>query len=1120
MRLLLALLFIVAVSDVIAADLDNDGIEDSWELAYGLNPENPNDAGLDIDKDGLTALQEANSCGSNPNLRDTDGDWIADGAECNQFGTDPTKPDTDGDGYSDLIEAWHGLDPLDSTDAGSDTDNDGLTLAQETIDCDSDPTKADTDGDWLKDKYECLIFGTNPRSADTDNDGVTDYVELLNGYDPLDSADIDGYADADGDGLSAATELAVGSDINNPDTDGDLLSDFYEVTYRLKPQDANDADSDFDGDSFTNYEEYRLGSLPNDPGSVPDILPGDYSESFENGLPALWFTTPNDTGIAWTTTCDVYAPPDGACALRADSGAASSIRFMARFPKGKLSYSLALMTGNNFTVTADGQEIFAATGYSLWTTREIDISAGVHEIVFRLDHSAGGWSAGMIDTLKFVEADPELVRPQNQTCLAPPVSDGDPAVAVEYPFQVIPSFELATKLLQAPSDPSRWFVLEQAGLLKVFDVADPANVRTYLDFTGDITTTQEAGLLGMAFDPNFPAVPEVYVVYVNAANYTTLSRIVLDDTDAPVSPVEQVILQLQKDTYTGHYGGDIAFGPDGMLYMSIGDYPGYTLWAQDTKNLYGSMIRIDVRGVPWPSPGYSIPDGNAFPAINPKCGPTSVNSADCPEIFAWGFRNPWRWSFDSVTGDIWLSDVGDNSWEEVNRIQVGGNYGWPCFEGRYPGGLSASCGGNTGSMIPPVADFSHAEGRAAVGGLVYRGSAMPDLYGRYIFGDLGAGSIWELIPNGTGGYTKHEIARTPTTTPSYAADAFGEIYFVTYYSPSWNPGGYIPPRIGKLVPAGDGELSTGPDVADNLADTGCFDPADPRIPAEGLIPYDVNAKLWSDGALKARFMALPDGTTIDINEADDWNFPVGSVLVKNFFLQNKIIETRLLMNRFDTALGAGKWYGYTYEWDEAETAATRVVGGKTKDIGGQTWTYPSEAQCSACHTDVAGATLGPETAQLNGSFHYPSIDWSLNQLAALNGIGMFSSPLTTPPELLPQLVDTKDTTQSLNDRARSYFHSNCSQCHQPGSGVPTDFDLRYTASLGDMNICDVPPSKGDLGLGPDARLIAPGDSANSVILNRMGRRDAAQMPPIGSHYVDSDGLQMMTDWVNSLQSCQ
>ena len=166
------------------------------------------------------------------------------------------------------------------------------------------------------------------------------------------------------------------------------------------------------------------------------------------------------------------------------------------------------------------------------------------------------------------------------------------------------------------------------------------------------------------------------------------------------------------------------------------------------------------------------------------------------------------------------------------------------------------------------------------------------------------------------------------------------------------------------------------------------------------------------------------------------------MILKNFRLNDQIVETRLLMRHPD-----GVWAGYTYEWNDAQTAATRVIGGKTRSVQGQTWIYPSEGACLQCHTSAAGFSLGPEIAQLNGSLTYAETGRTANQLDTLAGIGMFSAPLPGPSGSLPALVDPSDSGASLSDRARDWLHTNCSQCHRPGGPTPSNMDLRFSTAL-------------------------------------------------------------------------
>ena len=310
----------------------------------------------------------------------------------------------------------------------------------------------------------------------------------------------------------------------------------------------------------------------------------------------------------------------------------------------------------------------------------------------------------------------------------------------------------------------------------------------------------------------------------------------------------------------------------------------------------------------------------------------------------------------------------------------------------------------------------------------------------------------------------------------------------------------------KLVANNNPVLLGGP--ADQLSQTGCVDPSNPSIAASGLIPYEINIPFWSDGADKQRFMALPNGETLSADA--DWIFPIGSVLLKHFRLNGELIETRLFMRHND-----GGWAGYSYEWNAAQTDANLVgAAGKTKTIAGQEWRYPSANECLSCHTAIAGFSLGLETAQMNRDFTYPDTGRSANQIDTLEHIGLFTDDLESRPKLLA----TDDPNASLEDKARGYLHSNFAQCHQPGGTTPANIDFRYGASFVEVRVCDLDPDSGDLGI-VDAKLLAPGDAARSVISARIRTRDANAMPPLGSSLVDASGADLVDDWINSLQAC-
>jgi hypothetical protein len=216
----------------------------------------------------------------------------------------------------------------------------------------------------------------------------------------------------------------------------------------------------------------------------------------------------------------------------------------------------------------------------------------------------------------------------------------------------------------------------------------------------------------------------------------------------------------------------------------------------------------------------------------------------------------------------------------------------------------------------------------------------------------------------------------------------------------------------------------------------------------------------------------------------------------------------------------GTWSGYTYEWNSGQTAATRVQGGAVRTLAnGQSWIFPSESECLQCHTAVTGRVLGPETSQMNRTFGYPAPGRTANQIATLNFLQMLT-PAQPDTNTLPRMPDPADTTATVEQRARAYLHTNCSQCHRPGSGI-AQMDLRYTTSLNSTFTCNAPVETSnliDLGMPATARIIIPGNPDDSVLLNRMNRRDRHGMPRVGSAIIDAAGVALIRAWITPL-SC-
>ena len=303
------------------------------------------------------------------------------------------------------------------------------------------------------------------------------------------------------------------------------------------------------------------------------------------------------------------------------------------------------------------------------------------------------------------------------------------------------------------------------------------------------------------------------------------------------------------------------------------------------------------------------------------------------------------------------------------------------------------------------------------------------------------------------------------------------------------------------------EGGSGDNVPELLSETGCVNmTAAGAPPLPSLIPYGLNAVFWSDGAEKERWLGLPDGQNIGVPDDGDWQLPNGTVIVKHFRMGDRVAETRLFMRHPD-----GGWAGYTYQWNETQTEATRVRGGLTVPIDGQDWVFPSESDCMFCHNQAAGYSLGLETAQLNGDHFYPQTGRTSNQIATLNAIDALTPPIGPDP---PAYVDPAVRGQPLDARARATCTRTARSAIARGP-TPATMDLRHDRPLAATDACDVPPTLGDLGI-PDARIIAPGDSARSELLARMSRRDAFGMPPVASNLPDDEGAALIREWIASL----
>jgi glucose/arabinose dehydrogenase len=324
-------------------------------------------------------------------------------------------------------------------------------------------------------------------------------------------------------------------------------------------------------------------------------------------------------------------------------------------------------------------------------------------------------------------------------------------------------FQQPLGIVQVPGE-SRFFIVEKRGTVQ--SIANGI-VTQVLDIRSRVNSApSEAGLLGLAFHPRWQQNHQVFVNYTapssaSPANLrTTISRFSSSDGGATLDAATERVLVTLEQPFENHNGGSVVFGPDGFLYLGLGDggSAGDPLGnAQNTNVLFGKLLRIDVDS----RAPYGIPPSNPF----------ASGAGGRPEIYAYGLRNPWRFSFDRANGDLWLADVGQNAWEEVDRIQPGVNYGWNHREGRhcYPPG-TASC---PGDFVDPLVEYSHSEGISITGGFVYRGTVLAQLVGHYIYGDFGSGTIWAVPASGP--YTPMVIAHGANIS-TFGEGADGELY--------------------------------------------------------------------------------------------------------------------------------------------------------------------------------------------------------------------------------------------------------------------------------------------------------------------------------------------------------
>lgn len=703
-----------------------------------------------------------------------------------------------------------------------------------------------------------------------------------------------------------------------------------------------------------------------------------------------------------------------------------------------------------------------------------------------------------------------------------------------------------------------YYVGGKQGLIWLVEKNEQATKKTVaLDIQDNTITSNDAGLINFILHPEFAVEGSKNQGYIfinypfhptiddgNDPRMNRLSRFRTFPGSLKIDPKSEYILIQEFDPKGYHMGGGMFFDKEGYFYLTTGDggrmKDGYNSSQQIDRRLWGGLLRIDVDNDPTRSHpirrqpieyrnkpknfpenftrGYMIPNDN--PWQSPK-------GDILEEFFALGFRSPHRASFDAEDEKIWVADVGETLIEEISIISAGSNAQWPFLEGTLAGPKKKPKQ-VIGKEVAPVYEYGRAEGNSVIGGFVYRGSKWKSyLEGTYIFGDHGTRNIFSFNPD-------LNEAEFLTTIPefgegdksgisSFATNEDGEIFILKLFGQNKDGG-----KIYKLVR--EEKVNNIPAL---LSETNAFTDLKNLVPAKGIIPYGVQSPLWSDGAHKKRWMALPnDGKhdtaaeQIQFSENTEWTFPSGTVFIKHFELpidSSNPTKTKKIETRFFIIDDDGTGYGLTYQWNDEGTDAVLLKKDASKtfaikdELGTmqeQEWQYPSRINCMTCHNANAGYVLGVKTWQLNGDFQYSSTE-TANQLAVWNHLGFFDKTLDekqikTMPKAIP--ISNKGNLETM---VSSYLDSNCSSCHRP-NGVEGAFDARFSTPMKFKNLVNA------FGIShntmPGDLLIQAGHPTQSQLWIRDNSVADGKMPPLAKSTVDTAYMSVLTQWIEGLEA--
>ncbi|MFC0605631.1 PQQ-dependent sugar dehydrogenase [Winogradskyella pulchriflava] len=726
------------------------------------------------------------------------------------------------------------------------------------------------------------------------------------------------------------------------------------------------------------------------------------------------------------------------------------------------------------------------------------------------------------------------------------------------------------------------------GVIYWFDNDESTTVKNLiLDLSNEVGLISDGGFFGLTIHPDFdaPVNPKnyFYVYYAtknwngenepafgeytgqgcsfseneHEGNFLILERFEVNPNTMTYVNNSRTIILKNRLYGTTHYGGGLEFGDDGFLYLTTGEQASWQRAQDIVNNLDGGVLRIDVDKDPTKShppvrkkpndAGYSneitgveywIPNDNPFSDTTPgsttslygQPNLTTQNPNDVyapgdffEEYYSIGLRNPFRMTKDSQTGTMYIGDVGLSTREEINILEYGSNYGWPLYEGFLEGPGCYSDLFNDMEHVEPLVDFGHDIMNSITGGFVYRGTGIPELYGKYICADYGGGDEIFSVDVGNGDY--EQIATfLPEDIISFGEDNEKELFILSLGHDT---------NIYKLI---DNDLDHGP-PPQTLSQTGIFTNLSTLEVIDGYVPYELYESFWSDGALKKRWVAVPnnDGVhsgpseQVQYSEFGDWEFPSGTVIVKHFELQvddNDPSVTKKVETRVSVVDEFGEMYFLTYNWNDEETEAYLQASALNEPVDitttsngtrTQVWHFPSNSDCINCHNHANKGALGLKSRYLNTDYTYEETSITANQLVTLSHLGILNKSITdADTEDIYTNKSLQDPNASLDEKARSYLDLNCAYCHRRDNSIRTSYDLRVYNNLEATELLTsgvLTP----LGIAPDEKILFPGDASKSILYHRMNSVDMSiMMPPISKSIIDQPAVDLIEQWINQL----